>query len=258
MNIVLLGSGNVATQLGRAFKLAGQDIVQVWSRDIEHARELADNLAATAISDFDYLDRKADLYIISVKDEAINELARELKVSNKLIVHTSGSTGIDVLEGSSSKYGVLYPLQTFSKTKVVDFRQIPFAIEGNTPEVTSTIHAIADRLSERVIELSSEQRKSLHIAAVFACNFSNHLYALGQELMKEQNLDFDLLRPLIAETAAKVQSNDPLKMQTGPASRGDQETIDAHLDLLKNNPEIQDIYKKLSQSIVNLQERSKG
>jgi predicted short-subunit dehydrogenase-like oxidoreductase (DUF2520 family) len=258
MNIVLLGSGNVATQLGRAFKLAGQDIVQVWSRNIENARELADNLAATAISDFDYLDRKADLYIICVKDEAINELAQELKVSDKLIVHTSGSTGMDMLEGSSSKFGVIYPLQTFSKSQMVDFRQIPFAIEGNTPEVTSTIHAIADRLSERVVELSSEQRKALHIAAVFACNFSNHLYALSQELLKEQNLDFDLLRPLISETAAKVQSNDPLKMQTGPASRGDQETVEAHLELLKNHPDKQELYKKLSQSIVNLQERSKG
>lgn len=258
MNIVLLGSGNVATQLGRAFKLAGQDIVQVWSRNIENARELADNLAATAISDFDHLDRKADLYIISVKDEAINDLAKELKVSDKLIVHTSGSTGIDVLEGSSSKYGVLYPLQTFSKSQRVDFRQIPFAIEGNTPEVASIIHAMADRLSERVIELSSEQRKVLHIAAVFACNFSNHLYALSQELLKEQDLDFDLLRPLIAETAAKVQSNEPIKMQTGPASRNDQETVDAHIELLKKNPNMQELYQKLSQSIVNLQERSKG
>lgn len=258
MNIVLLGSGNVATQLGRAFKLAGQDIVQVWSRNIENARELADNLAATAISDFDYLDRKADLYIISVKDEAINDLAQELKVSDKLIVHTSGSTGIDILEGSSSKFGVLYPLQTFSKSQRVDFRQIPFAIEGNTPEVAATIQAIADRLSERVVQLSSEQRKVLHIAAVFACNFSNHLYALSQELLKEQNLDFDLLRPLISETAAKVQSNEPIKMQTGPASRGDQETVEAHIELLKKNPEMQELYQKLSQSIVNLQERSKG
>lgn len=258
MNIVLIGSGNVATQLGRAFKLAGQDISQVWSRNIDHALELADNLAATAISDFDNLDRTADLYIISVKDEAINTLSRELKLSDKLIVHTSGSTDINVLDGSSSKFGVLYPLQTFSKTKSVEFRQIPFAIEGNTPEVTATIHAIADRLSERVMELSSEQRKSLHIAAVFACNFSNHLYVLAQELLKNQNLDFDLLRPLISETAGKVQLNDPMIMQTGPASRDDQETMNAHLELLKNNPEIQDIYKKLSQSIVNLHVHSKG
>lgn len=258
MNIVLVGSGNVATQLGRAFKMAGQDIVQVWSRDIDHARELADTLASEPISDLFDLDRKADLYIISVKDEAIKELALELKVGDKLIVHTSGSTGIDVLEGSSSKIGVFYPLQTFSKVKSVDFRQIPIAIEGNTPEVASTIHAIADRLSEKVIELSSEQRKALHVAAVFACNFTNHLYALSQELLTEQHLDFELLRPLITETANKVLLNDPINMQTGPAVRGDQSILDAHLDLLTGKPELKELYQKLSQSIVNLQERSQG
>jgi predicted short-subunit dehydrogenase-like oxidoreductase (DUF2520 family) len=258
MNIVLVGSGNVATQLGRAFKMAGQDIVQVWSRNIEHARELADTLASEAISDLFDLDRNADLYIISVKDEAINQLACELKVGDKLIVHTSGSTGIDVLEGSSSKIGVFYPLQTFSKLKSIDFRQIPIAIEGNTPEVALTIHAIADRLSEKVIELSSEQRKSLHVAAVFACNFTNHLYALSQELLNEQQLDFDLLRPLITETASKVQLNDPITMQTGPAVRGDQSTMDAHLELLAGKPELKELYEKLSQSIVNLREQSQG
>jgi len=258
MNIVLVGSGNVATQLGRAFKMAGQDIVQVWSRDIDHARELADTLASEPISDLFDLDKNADLYIISVKDEAIKQLAHELKVGDKLIVHTSGSTGIDVLEGSSTKIGVFYPLQTFSKVKSVDFRLIPIAIEGNTPEVASTIRAIADRLSEKVIELSSEQRKALHIAAVFACNFTNHLFALSQELLSEQNLDFDLLRPLITETASKVQLNDPITMQTGPAVRRDQSTMDAHLDLLSDKPELKELYQKLSQSIVNLQERSQG
>lgn len=258
MKIVLLGSGNVATHLGRAFKLAGQEIVQVWSRNIDHAHELADNLAAMAISDFDFLDRDADLYIISVKDEVILEIARELKGINKLIVHTSGTTGIEVLDGISPKFGVLYPLQTFSKSKVVEFSQIPFAVEGNRPEVCATIRAIAGRLSERVINLSSEQRKFLHIAAVFTCNFTNHLYAIGAEILKENNLDFDLLRPLIAETAAKVQSNDPLKMQTGPALRGDSITINSHLEALKDKPDLFELYQKLSQSIVNLQEHSKG
>jgi predicted short-subunit dehydrogenase-like oxidoreductase (DUF2520 family) len=258
MNIVLVGSGNVATQLGRAFKMAGQDIVQVWSRNIDHARELADTLASEAISDLFDVDRNADLYIISVKDEAIKQLAQELKVGDKLIVHTSGSTGIDVLEGASSKIGVFYPLQTFSKVKSIDFRQIPIAIEGNNPEVASTIHAIADRLSEKVIELSSEQRKALHVAAVFACNFTNHLYALSQELLTGQQLDFDLLRPLITETASKVQLNDPITMQTGPAVRDDQSTMNAHLDLLTGKPELKELYQKLSQSIVNLQERTQG
>jgi predicted short-subunit dehydrogenase-like oxidoreductase (DUF2520 family) len=258
MNIVLIGSGNVATQLGRAFKMAGQNIVQVWSRNIDHARELADTLASEPISDLFDLDINADLYIIAVKDEAIKQLAHELKVNDKLIVHTSGTTGIDALEGSSSKIGVFYPLQTFSKVKSIDLRQIPISIEGNTPEVASIIHAIADRLSEKVFELRSDQRKVLHVAAVFACNFTNHLFSLSQELLKGQNLDFDLLRPLINETANKVQLNDPITMQTGPAIRGDQSTINIHLDLLAGKPELKELYQKLSQSIVNLQERSQG
>lgn len=258
MNIVLLGSGNVATHLGRAFKMAGQSIVQVWSRDINHARELADTLAAEPISDLSHLNRSADLYLIAVRDEAIREVASQLKVPDKLIVHTSGSTGLDALTGFSSRTGVFYPLQTFSKSNAVDFRQIPIAIEANTPEVTLLIRSIADRLSERIIELSSVQRKALHIAAVFACNFTNHLFALSKELLEKQNLEFNLLRPLIAETANRIQLNDPESVQTGPAIRGDQTTINAHLELLRDTPELMELYERLSQSIVNLHQRSDG
>ncbi len=256
MNIVLLGSGNVATHLGRAFKMAGQTIVQVWSRDIDHARELADTLASEAISDMDDINPSADLYIISVKDEAISAVAERLKVGDKLVVHTSGSTGLEVLARVSSRIGVFYPLQTFSKSKAVDFRQIPIAIESNSTEDCAVIRAIADRLSEKVLELSSAQRKTLHVAAVFACNFTNHLFAVAQELLKADNLDFDLLRPLIAETADKIQLNDPEKVQTGPAVREDNETINSHIEMLRGNPELMEIYKQLSQSIVNLSKRS--
>jgi len=258
MNIVLLGSGNVATHLGRAFKLAGQSIVQVWSRDIEHAKELADTLASEAISDLDDIDRSADFYIISVKDDAIRDLASKLKIGDKLVVHTSGSTGLEALEGVSSHTGVFYPLQTFSKNGAVDFRQVPIAIEASNPEDVALIRAIADRLSERVTELSSAQRKALHVAAVFACNFANHLFAIAQELLETENLDFDLIRPLIAETAQKIQLNDPETMQTGPALREDMEIINSHLEMLDDKPELQELYKKLSQSIVNLHQQSRG
>ncbi|MFA5244099.1 MAG: DUF2520 domain-containing protein, partial [Pedobacter sp.] len=155
-------------------------------------------------------------------------------------------------------FGVLYPVQTFSKVKSVDFRQIPIAVEGNTPEVCALIRSIADRLSEKVIELDSRQRQTLHISAVFACNFTNHLYALAKGLLDQQDIDFDLIRPLIAETADKIQMNDPASVQTGPAIRGDASTMQAHLDLLKDEPDLKLIYEKLSQSIVNLQQRSAG
>ena len=258
MNIVLLGSGNIATHLGRAFKMAGQTIVQVWSRDISHAAELADTLASEAISDLDNVNRSADLYIIAVKDEAIRQIAAELDIEDKLIVHTSGTTGIDILEGLSSHIGVFYPLQTFSKNKAVDFRQVPIAIEAKTDEDVAAIRAIADRLSEKVIELSSTQRKALHIAAVFACNFTNHLFTISKQLLEREELDFDLLRPLIAETADKIKLNDPENVQTGPAVREDQETINTHLEMLQDQPELADIYKKLSQSIVNLHKGPQG
>lgn len=258
MKIVLLGSGNVATHLGKAFKMAGQTISQVWSRDHLHAAELADTLAAETLTDLSDLDYEADLYIISVKDEGISELASALKLKDQLVIHTSGTTGISVLEEVSSKFGVLYPVQTFSKVKSVDFRQIPIAVEGNTPEVCALIRSIADRLSEKVIELDSRQRQTLHISAVFACNFTNHLYALAKGLLDQQDIDFDLIRPLIAETADKIQMNDPASVQTGPAIRGDVSTMQAHLDLLKDEPALKLIYEKLSQSIVNLQQRSAG
>ncbi len=252
MNIVLLGSGHVATQLGRSFKMAGQDILQVWSRDKENAEELASSLASESITDISEMVLSADLYIIAVKDDAIKDIITSLTLQDQLIVHTSGSTGLDILDGVSTRTGVFYPLQTFSKKKAVDFRQIPIAIEGNTPEVTEIIRSIADRLSEKVIVLHSMQRRTLHVAAVFACNFTNHLYALAQEILKGQDLDFDLLRPLIAETALKIQTNDPTSVQTGPASRHDNNTIKTHLELLQSNPDLQELYSKLSQSIVNL------
>ncbi|HQS51317.1 MAG: oxidoreductase [Sphingobacteriales bacterium 17-39-43] len=258
MNIVILGSGNIATHLGRAFKMAGQDISQVWSRDITHASSLADTLAAEAIDNMFDLDRSADLFIIAVKDEAIREIALELKLSDQLLVHTSGSTGLSALEGASTKIGVFYPLQTFSKAKSVDFRQIPIIIEANSPEVLSGIRAIADRLSEKAIELNSEQRKILHVAAVFACNFTNHLFGLAQELLEEKGLDYELLKPLIEETLSKIELNDPVSVQTGPAIRDDQATIQSHLELLKHNPALSELYTKLSQSIVNLHKRSQG
>ena len=258
MDIVLLGSGRVATQLGRAFKMAGQTIVQVWSRNLEHAKELADTVASEAISDLDDINRSADLYIIAVKDSAILELASALDIGDNLIVHTSGSTSIQALDGVSSHTGVFYPLQTFSKNKAVDFRSVPIAIEASNPEDLAAIRAIADRLSERVTELDSAQRKALHVAAVFACNFTNHLMAISQQLLKSENLDFDLLRPLIAETAGKVQQYDPETVQTGPAIRGESEIIHAHLEMLQENPEWHELYKQLSQSIVNLHKQSRG
>ncbi|WP_026899115.1 Rossmann-like and DUF2520 domain-containing protein [Daejeonella oryzae] len=251
MKIVLLGSGNVATHLGRSFKMAGQDIVQVYSRELENAYHLADSLAAEAVEKLEDITSTADLYIIAVKDDAIREVAAGLSLTDQLVIHTSGTTDMNILDGISDRIGVFYPLQTFSKSKAVDFRQIPIAIEGNTEEVTSTLKGIADRLSEKVIELNSLERRTLHIAAVFASNFSNHMYALASRLLKTQNLSFDVLRPLILETALKVQTNDPADMQTGPAVRKDYNTLEKQKELLLQDESTLELYEKISQSIIN-------
>lgn len=249
MKIVFIGSGNVATHLAIAFKEMGADILQVWSKDNRNAEILAALTKAEPISRWEDLELSADCYIIAVKDDAITAVAAKLRSVKGTVVHTSGATAIEVLEGSGTGHGVLYPLQTFSRTKSVDLKKVPFCIEGDRPDTLEKISAIAHLLSPDVTVVSSEQRRILHLAAVFACNFSNHLYYLSSELLKVNGLKFDLLKPLILETAQKVQSSPAKEVQTGPAVRNDQETIGRHLSLLKDAPALQEIYEMLTDSI---------
>lgn len=252
MNIVLLGSGRVATQIGKALHNAGIPVAQVYSPTLAHAQTLALQVHAKAISELAELTKNADVYIISVKDDAILGLVDQLDLGDKLVLHTSGSTAMDVLKTASTHYGVLYPLQTFSFDKTVDFSQVPIAVEASSPEIAKQLEALAHKLSPKIIQMTSEQRFVLHIAAVFACNFSNHLYAIAEQLLESKGISFDYLRPLIAETAAKVQQALPSEVQTGPAIRKDEKILQKHLDFLKEQPPLQEIYRLLSQSIVNL------
>ena len=252
MNIVLLGSGKVATQVGKALHNAGIPVAQVYSPTLAHAQTLALQVHAKAISELAELTKNADVYIISVKDDAILTLVGQLDLGDKLVLHTSGSTAMDVLKTASTHYGVLYPLQTFSFDKTVDFSQVPIAVEASSPEVLKQVEALAHKLSPKIVQMSTEQRLVLHIAAVFACNFSNHVYAIAQQLLESKDISFDYLRPLISETAAKVQQALPSEVQTGPAIRKDEKILQKHLDFLKDQPQLQEIYRLLSQSIVNL------
>ena len=248
MKIVCIGSGNVATHMAAAFKAKGHHLIQVWSRNAEHAKQLADSVEAEAIADFDEVDQHADLYLIAVKDDAIAAVAQALAAVNGLAVHTSGATAITELN-SFKNYGVLYPLQTFSKAKAIDFSGIPLCIEAKDQDSLEKLRFIAAELSSLVYEVDSEQRKILHLAAVFACNFVNHLYDMGAQVLHKHVLDFEMLRPLIMETALKVQKELPANVQTGPAIRGDEQTIKKHLKLLNCMPHMQDIYQTLSNSI---------
>ena len=248
MKIVCLGAGNVATHMANAFKENGAEITQIWSRDLVNARALANEIGAEAISDLKEVDEYADLYLIAVKDDAIAKVAKGLKNINGMVVHTSGATGIDVLQDHKD-YGVFYPLQTFSKSQPVDFIRVPLCLEANTEANMSALQMIAMKLSPLIYEVDSKKREILHVAGVFACNFVNHMYELSNQILKKNDLDFEMLRPLIMETALKVQEALPEDVQTGPAMRNDKKTILKHEELLKKTPHLQEIYKNLSNSI---------
>ena len=249
MKIVLLGSGNVATHLAKALKSKGEEIVQVYSQNLDNAKLLADLITAKAVNDLNEVKQNADLYIISVKDDAIESVAKSLKNVTGLVVHTSGTTDINILSSQVTKSGVFYPLQTFSKEKEVSFANIPLCIEANDESQLTILNNLAAKISRKVYELNGEKRKVLHLAAVFACNFPNHLYALANKILSQNGLDFEIIRPLIAETADKVMSNLPENVQTGPAVRADESTLNNHLTMLTDMPEFQNIYQTLSDSI---------
>lgn len=248
MKIVFLGSGNVATHLAQKLKEAGEEILQVYSRTDANAICLANKVGAEAIKSLKALNTAADVYLLSVKDEAISQLAPALRHVDGLVAHTSGATAIDVLQDLKN-YGVFYPLQTFSKTQTLDLSNTPLCLEANNAENLEILEQLAHKLSKAVYQVDSHQRTILHLSAVFACNFSNHLYGISASIMEEHGLNFDILKPLILETAQKIQSASPTSVQTGPAVRGDEKTMLKHLQLLEGQDDLQTIYKTLSESI---------
>jgi len=254
MRITLVGSGNVATHLGAGLKNAGHQIVQVWSRHLQNAALLAYHLKAESIDELNNIYEGTDLIIISVKDDAVETVASFITLKNVLVVHTSGAVGIQVLEKYFDSCGVFYPLQTFSKTREIDFLTVPLCIESTDKNSTALLLELARTISNQVNYINSAQRRILHLAAVFACNFPNYLYSVSVGLLKGQQMDFELLKPLILETALKVQQFLPTEMQTGPAVRGDQKTMAIHLELLKQHPKLQKIYRLLSQGIIKMDE----
>jgi len=248
-DIVLVGAGNVATHLGKALKDQGYHIIQVYSRTLKSAKILSSQLNAAFITDIGRLNYNADLYLFCLKDEALLPVLCQTSFTDQLLVHTSGTIPIIVFQGFSNKYGVLYPVQTFSKTRRLELNNVPFCIEANNPETALILENLVSGISKNIIFMDSEKRKLLHLAAVFACNFPNHMYLLAEEILKIKDLSFELIKPLILETAAKILEFDPKNAQTGPAVRGDQKILEEHLHMLKNLPEIQKIYTFVSNSI---------
>ena len=249
-NIILIGSGNVATHLGIALKKRDYNIVQVYSRSIDNAKELAQKLNADFTNDFTQL-KDANLIIVSVNDDVISEVLSKLK--NTAIVHTSGSIGVNIFNDNFSNCGVFYPLQTFNKEVEVNISEVPFCIEGNSLEFENQLIQIAKIISNTVVVMESEQRKQLHIAAIFACNFSNQMFTIADDLLAERNIDFKILLPLIKQTIAKLNTNKPKEVQTGPAKRKDKKIIQEHIDLIQEK-EIKELYKKISTNIIKTHE----
>ncbi|MEG2946443.1 MAG: DUF2520 domain-containing protein [Bacteroidales bacterium] len=246
--IIFIGAGNLATNLATAMQQKGFEIVQIYSHTVASAEKLAATLNCSFTNVISEIRTDADLYIFSVKDAALSSVLEEMQPNHGLWVHTAGSIPMDTFRPFTPRYGVFYPLQTFSKVRLLDFSDIPFFIEAHNEADCRLLTEHAEKLSAKVYAADSEQRKYLHLAAVFACNFTNHMYAIAAQLTEQHGVPFDALHPLIAETASKIRNLAPSEAQTGPAVRYDRNVMNKHLDLL-HDESLQQIYKDLSDSI---------
>ena len=254
-NITVLGAGNVAWHLTQNLFQQGIVVDFVFSRKMENAKKLADKVNAIACNNIKEITTRSDLYLFVVSDNAIEALS--LQLSEKIgkdnyVAHTSGMVSSDIFKPYFNHYGVFYPLQTFTKNRKVEIEEVPFFITANTSQFSNNLEFLANQLSQNVQVLSDEKRKVLHIAAVFSNNFTNFMYSLSKNILENENLDFDYLLPLIKETASKVLDGyNPKEIQTGPAVRNDTNTINKHLEYLKKYPEMKEIYKFITEKIIN-------
>lgn len=246
--VVFIGSGNLATQLALALKGAGHDIMQVYSRTAEHARELAEKIGCGHTYDVKDVRCDADAYIISVKDDAIRAVAQSLKdtIGNAVCIHTAGSVPMDELQ--MKHHGVLYPMQSFSKSRHVDFKDIPCFLEASDNDAIKVIRDLAESISDNIHMADSEKRRKIHLAAVLAANLANHCYRLGERVLEGEHIDFSILLPLIQETARKVTEMSPHDAQTGPMVRYDTEVMNRQMKLLQDERTRQ-IYRLMAESI---------
>lgn len=243
-----IGSGRVATQMAIGLYEKGINIVQIYSRTYNNALSLAEKTEASAIESIKDFNKSIDIIIISISDNAFLELDLSSINEETLVVHTSGSLGMDLLS-ERKKYGVFYPLQTFNFFDKPLWNKIPFCVEANSPINLQKLKSLAMILSNNVYEINSKERSVLHLSAVFVCNFTNSMYAIGEEILDESGISLDILRPLIEETAKKVMTNSPKKLQTGPAVRNDEKIIEKHISSLNKTPDYADIYKLMTKII---------
>lgn len=251
MKVVIIGSGNTATVLGKKIKAADHEILQVFSRNANAAEMLAQTLNAQAVTNANNIHHSADIYMVALADSALPALHEWLQLDKRLVVHTAAAVSKHVLKNVSKNYGVLYPLQTLRKEQS-HLPEIPFLVDGNTADDLALIEDFAATLSSQVMPADDDMRLRVHVAAVFVNNFTNHLYALAEDYCKKEKVDFSLLLPLIDETARRIHTLPPQNSQTGPAIRNDELTIKKHLEVLSVHPHLKEIYQQLSSSIKKL------
>jgi predicted short-subunit dehydrogenase-like oxidoreductase (DUF2520 family) len=257
-SVSLIGSGNVAWHLSQALEKAGHQVREIYSRTPEHAERLAEKLYdAQVVTSLDFSESESTVFLLCISDDAIGRVADQIILPNEdaVICHTSGTQPLDVLAGRSHA-GVFYPLQTFTKNRRLDLATVPVCVEASNEPTQQVLVGIAQSISRTVYLVDSQERKMLHVSAVFACNFTNHLLALSKHLLAQEGLQFELLKPLVRETFEKaLEVADPAAVQTGPAIREDYQVIHAHLDYLQHTPHWQALYKLITDSIVLLSRR---
>lgn len=252
--VSFIGSGNLAWHLAPALDNTDFAVREVYSRNPAHAAALVERLyQANVKATLDFSTSTSQIFIIATTDEAIEEIAQEIILpESAILVHTSGSQPLSLLGyAATPNIGVFYPLQTFSKTNKVDFKEIPIFLESENSETEKALQLMAKAISKNIFKITSHERKALHVSAVFAANFTNHMLLIAQELMKENDLSFDWLKPLIAEMINKSLTIGPENAQTGPARRGDFEILDKHLEFLAGDEPLAELYKLISQHIVD-------
>jgi len=255
--IVIIGAGNLATHLSKALYKLGFQIIQIYSKTLENAQKLAEIVNADCTDSIEKITTEADFYFFALTDSTIEHFLTKINLKNKFLIHSSGSVDIKIFENYSNNYGVIYPLQTFSKQKEVNFEEIPIFIEANSPQNLTILRTIAIKLSKNVTEMSSIKRLQLHVAAVFTNNFTNLMYLAASDIIEKNGLSFDFLKPLIMETAQKVMNQHPKDAQTGPAARNDISTIKKHLNTLYDSPNLQKLYSFASDKIFELIRKKK-
>ncbi|HSC52779.1 MAG TPA: F420-dependent NADP oxidoreductase [Phnomibacter sp.] len=250
MDIVIIGTGNVATVLGHAMRQAGHSIVQVYGRNAEKAESLALQLQSKATTQLEEISLHAGLYMIAVADKAISEIANQLRLKDAMVVHTAGSVPLHLLQTISANHGVLYPLQSL-RAPHLPTAPVPLMVHANSTENLEMLLRFAKTISPIVQPCNDDNRLHLHLAAVLVNNFTNHLYKLAWDYCQQQGLDFQLLLPIIQETAQRVSAYPPAEVQTGPANRKDVSTMDRHLAMLQDNPDLKAMYQMMSSSIMD-------